>query len=195
MGRWLDLISGSRRQIMRHRPLFISLGFAGALLGLIITLVGWMHWQESVTALRTQVTTNATVTALSTQIGWASYRNPTANSGGDVVEVRFTDKNGATRNVGISQYVGSNEISRLRVGEAVPILYNPANFADVHLKVSLVRLAKPTVMAMGTALFLASLALEIVGLRRPRVASISPAEASSAAISPAEAPANATRRE
>ena len=151
---------------MRRHSLFTLVGFAGALLGLIVMLAGWMHQNEAVTMLRNQRAANARIVALSTQIGWASYRNPTANSGSDVVIVRFNDAKGARQSAGITQYVGSGEMARLRVGEAVPIIYNPANLSDVHLKSSLLRLAKPTTIEIGIALFVLSLALLTIGLKR-----------------------------
>ena len=153
---------------MRRYQLFTLLGFAGLLLSPIVMLAGWMHQQDAVTMLRTQSATNARVVALSTQIGWASYRNPNANGGSDVVSVRFADAKGAPQNVGISEFVGSSEIANLRVGGSVPIVYDPSNPAGAHLKTSLLRLARPKTIAIGGVVFVVSLALLVGGLRLKR---------------------------
>ena len=155
---------------MQRGMLLIIIGFSAAFLSLIVLLVGWMHQQEAASALRTQTTTDATVTALSSQAGWVSYRNPTANNSTDVVVVHFTDEKGASQEVAISQYVGSGEMGSLHIGDSVPIVYQPANPSDAHLKVSLVRLAKPTTLIAGVIFLVAFLALGILGLSKQRAA-------------------------
>lgn len=150
-----------------------------------------MHQQNAIGLMRDQATTNATITNLSSQMGWVSYRNPTAKNSSDTVTVRFVDEKGNECQTAITEYVGADEMPSLHVGDSVPIVYRRDAPTDAHLQASLTRLAHANgkMIAIG-AFFLASLALAVWGLRMPR-----PPHTPAAAAAASRTPVTAAPRE